>query len=176
MYLITLYFDDHANKILERYINKIASVTGNYFMTNNHVPPHMTISAIEARNMDVLLPAFKSLQYKLKSGTVQIVSIGQLLPYVMYGAVVMNAYLLNSSNLIFDAYKNIPEVSVSKYYQPLSWLPHITLGKTLDKEQMRIAFAALQDSFIPFNATVTKIGLAKVNPHEDILTFDLMSE
>lgn len=33
------------------------------------------------------------------------------------------------------------------------------------------AFGVLQDSFAPFEATVTEIGLAKVNPHEDVERF-----
>ena len=69
--------------------------------------------------------------------------------------------------------KDIPETSISRYYQPGSWLPHVTLGKTLTKEQMQTAFAVMQDNFQPFTATITEIGLAKVNPHEDVVRFEL---
>ena len=61
MYLISVYFDDKTNRILQRYINQIAERTGNAFMTEKNVPPHMTISSIEARSVDVLIPAFESL-------------------------------------------------------------------------------------------------------------------
>ena len=47
--------------ILLRYINKIAEKTGNSFMVDNNVPPHMTISAIEARSENVLLGAMERL-------------------------------------------------------------------------------------------------------------------
>ena len=63
---------------------------------------------------------------------------------------------------------DIKETTISRYYKPGSWLPHVTLGKTLSKEQMRAAFAVMQDNFQPFEAIVTQIGLAKVNPHEDV--------
>ena len=43
MYLVSVYFDDKSNKIISDYINKIAQKTGNTFMTDNHVPPHLTI-------------------------------------------------------------------------------------------------------------------------------------
>ena len=49
MYLISVYFDDKNNKIISNYINKIAQKTGNTFMTDNHVPPHLTIMSVEAR-------------------------------------------------------------------------------------------------------------------------------
>ena len=46
-------------------------------------------------------------------------------------------------------------------------------GETLTKEQMQTAFAVMQDNFQPFTATITEIGLAKVNPHEDVVRFEL---
>ena len=49
MYLISVYFDDKSNKIISNYINKIAQKTGNTFMTDNHVPPHLTIMSVEVR-------------------------------------------------------------------------------------------------------------------------------
>lgn len=173
MYLISLYFDDKTNRILQRYIGQIAEKTGNMFMTENHVPPHMTVSAIEARNVDVLRPVFESLKGKMKSGSVQFVSVGQLLPYVFYTTPVLNSYLLDVSQQVYETMKDIDETTISKYYKPLSWLPHVTLGKTLSKEQMQLAFQVMQESFIPFEGIVTEIGLAKVNPHEDVVRFEL---
>ena len=70
---------------------------------------------------------------------------------------------------------NIREVTVSKFYRPKQWMPHITLGKKLTKEQMQIAFTLMQESFMPFQGKITSIGLAKTNPHEDILTIELES-
>ena len=100
MYLVSAYFDSETNKILQGYINKIAAATGNDFMVKNNVPPHLTLSAIEARGVDVLLP-------------------------------------------------------------------HITLAKTLTREQMLDAVKVMQD-FKSIKAKIVKIGLAKVNPHEDV--------
>lgn len=175
MYLISVYFDEKTNNILQRYINQIAEKTGNYFMTDNKVPPHMTISSIEARNVEVLQPIFVGLEGKIVSGEIRFVSIGQFLPYVFYALPVMNEYLLELSRQIFDSFKDIPQTSISKYYQPLSWLAHVTLGKKLDKEQMQKAFEVMQESFVPFTAKVVEIGLAKVNPHEDVVKFKLFS-
>ena len=173
MYLISAYFDDNANRILQGYIEKIASVSGNTFMIDNNVPPHLTISAIEARNIDVLVPGFDSLKGELTQGEIQFVSIGQLLPYVIYTTPVLNEYLQNMILTVNDAYKDVPETSISKFYKPNSWLAHTTLGKTLSKEQMLDAFSIMQTSFAPFKATVTEIGLAKVNPHMDVERFSL---
>ena len=93
MYLITIYFDKQTNKTLQWYIDKIAEKTNNHFMIENRVPPHMTIAAIEARNVNVLKPAFETLNGKLYSGSMKVVSVGQLFPYVMYATPVLNQEL-----------------------------------------------------------------------------------
>lgn len=169
MYLISAYFDDETNNRIQRYINQIAEKTGNTFMTDNHVPPHITISAIEARSVDVLVPHMKKLQDILQQGKIHCASVGMLLPYVLYATPVLNKYLQDLSQQVYNAIPNDDEITISKYYRPMQWLPHITLGKKLTKEQMQMAIGIMQDGFAPFEATVTEIGLAKVNPHEDVL-------
>jgi len=173
MYLISVYFDEKANKNLQRYINMIADRTGNAFMTDNNVPPHMTISSIEARNVETLVPAFEGLKNNITAGSVQFVSVGQLLPYVMYVTPILNEYLLDLQNKVYEAVKDIPETSVSKLYRPYSWLPHVTIGKKLDKDQLMSAFDVCRNNFVPFEARITGIGLAKVNPHEDVIRYEM---
>mgnify|MGYP000270165763 CR=1 FL=1 len=161
MYLVSVYFDKTAEHILQRYINKIAEKTGNSFMTDNNVPPHMTISAIEARSENALLGAMDNLRNSLSNGTISIVSVGNCCHmYFMPRRCLTDIYRIYRKK-VFDEMKSIPESTVSRYYKPMSWLPHITLGKTLTKEQMQMAFSVMQESFVPFEATITEIGLAR---------------
>lgn len=173
MYLISAYFDEQTNQTINRYIRQIAESTKNPFMLDKQVPPHLTISSIEARQGEVLFPYMEKLQEHISQGKIQIVSVGMFFPYVMYLTPVLNEYLLNLSQQIYDAVNDIPEVNVSRFYQPMNWLPHITLGKTLTKEQMRLAFAVMQDNFTPLEGNIIKIGLAKTNPHQDLLYREL---
>jgi len=173
MYLISAYFDEKTNRRVNRYIEQIAEKTGNAFMTDNKVPAHLTILSVEARNGEQLIPCMEELQEKLHSGRIHIVSVGMLLPYVIYVTPVLNEYLQNLSLRIYDSIPRNKEISVGRYYKPMQWLPHITLGKTLTKEQMQKAFNCMQDNFSPFEGEIVSIGLAKTNPHEDILKFDL---
>ncbi len=173
MYLISIYFDENTNKILQNLINRVAQTSGNTFMTDNNVPPHMTIAAIQTRNSEEIIPYFESLKGNISSGKINIVSPGQLLPYVMYVAPVLNEYLDKMSQEIASMTEKIPGIKLSKYYRPYSWLPHITIGKTLGRDEMIKAFQILQQYFVPFEANVTEIGLAKTNPHEDIVRFEL---
>lgn len=173
MYLISVYFDDKSNKQLQRYCKLIAEKTGNTFMTEHKVPPHMTIAAIEARNVELLCPAFESLNGRTGLGQIQFVSIGLFLPYVMYVTPVLNAYLFDLQKSIYETIRDIPETTVGRFYQPHSWLPHVTLGKMLDKQQMLTACKVMQEQFVPFTADITEIGLATVNPHRDVRRFSL---
>lgn len=143
-------------------------------MIEKQVPPHMTLSAIETRNVDILIPAIKQLEGKLHSETIQFVTVGQLFPYVLYTMPVLNAYLQDLSLQISNVISDISEATVSKYYRPQSWLPHVTLAKTLSKEEMQRAFSVVQERFSVFQAQVTELGLAKVNPHNDVLRFNLV--
>ena len=149
MYLISVYFDDKSNKIISNYINKIAQKTGNTFMTDNHVPPHLTIMSVEAREEKNLTEVMEQLERALTKGQIQLVSVGVLLPYVLYAAPVLNLYLEDMIEQVHDMVKHIPEVRMSRYYQPMQWLPHITLGKKLSKEQMQEAFSVMQELFVP---------------------------
>lgn len=173
MYLVSVYFDEKTNKILQRYINQIAEKTGNAFMLEHKVPPHMTILQIEARNEDALVVRMDSLRDTLQSGVIEIVSVGMLLPYVIYATPVLNEYLLDLSKSTYQTFEGIEDTKISKYYKPMFWLPHITLGKILSKEQIISAVEVMQNQFVPITAMVTEIGLAKVNPHEDIVRFKL---
>ncbi|MDE6620746.1 MAG: hypothetical protein K2K74_09735 [Lachnospiraceae bacterium] len=174
MYLISVYFDNSSTKRIQALIDQVALASGNHYMTAKQVPPHLTLSAIEARSVEVLIPAVKKLEGTLQHGTVQFVTVGQLFPYVLYTMPVLNPYLQELAVHVYDAVSEIPETTVSRYYRPYSWLPHVTLGKTLSREQMQQAFVVVQDRFSVFEAQITELGLARVNPHYDVLRFPLL--
>lgn len=162
MYLISAYFDEQTNRILQGYIDAVAAATGNDFMTAHRVPPHMTIGAVEARSQDVLMPSFMEFLGEVDSGPVEFVSIGQLMPQVIYAQPYLNEYLMDLSVKSYESFKDIPETSISSRYQPYQWLPHVTLGKTLTKEQLLKAVEATCD-FAPFTGRITSMGIARVN-------------
>lgn len=173
MYLISVYFDDKSSKTLQKYIDRIAFATGNLFMSENNVPPHLTVCAFESKSTAPLVPAFENLVTHISGGVVPIVALGQFLPYVLYVSPVFNSYLQDLSIKTFDCFSQISGVLVNKFYSVGNWLPHITLAKTLSKDQLRTAFDTMQEIFHPMETTVTEISLAKTNPHHDILRFRL---
>ncbi|QFJ55382.1 2'-5' RNA ligase family protein [Pseudobutyrivibrio xylanivorans] len=168
MYLISAYFDEKANKILSGYIDGVAKACGNNFMIDNNVPSHLTILSIEAKDEEAVVEKASAVMKTLSSGEILIPTLGQILPGVIYASPVINEYIMDLQVKLYEALKDMEEISFSKYYLPYSWMPHITLGKTLEPEQMKDAFTYLQKSFVPLEAKIVEIGVAKTNPHRDI--------
>ena len=174
MYLISAYFDEHTTRRLKSNIDGIFRCTGNSFMIDHNVPPHLTLSAFETRDISSLYPVMDKLKVNLSPIDIHIVSVGVFFPYVIYSTPVLDEALHNMAFKIYDLITGIDEdVSINKYYNPAKWFPHITLAKTLSDEQMRKAFNYLQSSFVVLSGTVTEIGLAKTNPHEDLMRIKL---
>ena len=173
MYLVSLYFDEKTNKKIQQYINKVAEQTGNTFMLDGNVPPHMTVSAFESLDEKSAIDALERAVAKLKSGPLEWASVGQFFPYVFFWAPVLNEYLHEMSVQICNALSQIEGIMISPYYQPFQWLPHTTIAKKLSKEEMQTAFQVMQNSFGTFEGEVVRIGLAKPNPHRDIVSFEL---
>ena len=173
MYLLSIYFDEKTNKIIQRYINQVAEKTGNRFMTEGSVPPHITISAFETQDEKSAIEELDSLVKELRKGNLTWASVGQFFPYVIYIAPVLNEYLQGLSKQMYDNLSALDGIFISPYNQPFQWHPHTTIAKKLSKEEMKIAFEVMQESFGMFEGEVVKIGLAKPNPHRDIATWEL---
>ena len=173
MYLISIYFDEQTNKRITQYIHQVAKKSGNTFMLDGNVPPHITISSFETRNEEKVIQVLERKLPELKRGTLQWASVGVFLPYVIYLAPVLNEYLHNLSLCIYKSVVEVEDTTISRFYRPLQWMPHTTIGKKLSKEEMSKAFEVLQNQFGVFSGQVTKIGLAKTNPYEELCIFEL---
>ena len=176
MYLISIYFDEKTNKIIENLIRKTAEKSGNTFMLDGNVPPHITVSSFETRREDEAIKRLEKCAQKFARGEIQWVSVGSFLPHVIYITPVLNEYLHNMAVDVFESMNGMEETIIRKCYQPFQWLPHTTIGKTLSKGEMQAAFEVLQEQFAVFIGTVTKIGLAKTNPYTELELFTLKED
>lgn len=183
MYLLTSYFDDSTTEQLQHVMDEVARQTGNDFMIRNHVPPHLTISAFDQKNPKRAVELFERFSSKLSdsyccddinsdsnsnSNHIYIASPGAFLPSVIYLEAVQNRYLFELSEMAHKEFCADPATRPNRFYLPFQWIPHITIAKQLTDEQMRIAFAVLQQSFHPLEAKIVRFGLSKPNPHTDL--------
>lgn len=173
MYLISIYFDEKTDKQIRKLMKKVAEKTGNTFMTDNDIPPHITVAAMETRDEDAAIAAIENCLSQLKQGELRWVSVGAFLPHVIYLEPVLNEYLHGLAATLNEALRNLPDTIISTHYQPFSWLPHTTIGKQLTKEQMEMSFRVLQNQFTSMKGHAAKIGIAKPNPHRDLKVWEL---
>lgn len=157
MYLISLYFDKKTEKRIQYLIERVAKVTGNSYLLEHKIPPHLTVGMVS--EVDYLE------QIQLKSGKVQFVSVGMFKTNTIFLQPILNEYLYQIST-------QIEQVEGSRY-QMFHWIPHVTVGKRLTREEQLAAVALLQKEFGIFEGTVTRIGLAKTKPYEDVFTRNL---
>lgn len=172
MYLFSVYFDKKTEDRIKTYVNDVEMSCGNTFMTDNSVPPHMTISAFETREEDRVVEMMATSISNIKKNKVELVTVGTF-PTVIFIQPVLNEYLHNISSMIYDKLVSVPNVKISKYYKPFSWLPHVTIGKQLTDVEMRMAFDVLQKSFGMFEGEIVRIELAKKNPYRVIASWEL---
>ncbi len=174
MYLISLYFDKKTNQIIQNHIEGAAEHSGNGYMLEKEVPPHITLTAFETKlaeeSLIALLDEVISLQ---KVGNVQWVSVGAFFPQVLFLIPVLNEYLHGMSECVCNRLATDSTAKIQNCYRPFCWMPHTTIAKKLSKEEMRLAFARLQNEFAPFSGTVERIGLSRATPKKEIKSWEL---
>ena len=172
MYLISVYFDKKTEHRIQSYINDVAKESGNAFMNDNNVPPHITITAFETLEEKCVVEVLSNAISQIERNKIEWVTVGAF-PTVIFIQPVLNEYLHNMSSLIYESIENLSDTKISKYYKPFSWLPHATIEKQLSEDEMRKAFDVLQKSFGVFEGEVVRIELAKKNPYRVIASWEL---
>lgn len=176
MYLISIYFDVKTEQMLQSYINQVSKGTGNTFMLDGNIPPHITLCGFQAKDETKVIEVFEEFVDKLKMGQIYFASLGVFKGQVIYVQPILNEYLNKLCDQIYNTYKDIQDISFSPYYMPNNWIPHMSIGKHLNEEQLVEAFRLLVKQFMPMEAMVTRIGIAKTNPHRDIKIYELKEE
>lgn len=74
-------------------------------------------------------------------------------------------------SLYFD--NKSSNIIISKYYLPFQWMPHTTIAKQLNRDELLIGFEELDNNFNILNGEVTKITLSSINPYRDIVVWEI---
>ena len=80
MYLVSIYFDEKTTSRIQGYITQVAKRSGNPFMIEKNVPPHLTISAFETRSEDQVISLFEETRDMFQSGESNLVFSGSVFP------------------------------------------------------------------------------------------------
>ena len=175
MYLVSLFFDEETERILQKLIRRTAEKTGNFYMLEHEIPPHLTIAACKTKRERELKEALDGSAGVWHAGSIDWAAIGSFKPRVLFLLPVLSRYLHElcvSANAAADRAGRNEGEEISRY-RSYGWIPHTTIARTLSEKQMLLGFHILQADFTPFTGKGTRIGLARSNPYQDIKVWEL---
>ena len=175
-YAIVLYFDDTTNKIIGNMIERTATLSGNSYMLDINIPPHVTLGCFLSDEQSDLLEKVESFAKSVTPFKVTFHSIGAFEPYVLFASPVKDECLTQMNNALHKLLLNDYEPAENANYLPDRWMPHCSLAVRLDAEQFAKAKAIESEIDLPFTARVTKIALAKCNPYNVMATWNINEE
>ena len=173
MYLVSIYFDEKTEQNMRSFINQVAKVTGNTFMLDGNIPPHITLLGFQGKDETEIIRLLDEGIKDIESDSIYFGSVGEFKGQVIYLQPILSEYLHQLSQKVYHIYKDKEDISFSPFYKPFSWIPHMSIGKHLEEGQLMEAFRYLVKNFVPMEAQVTRIGIAKTNPHRDIKIYEI---
>ena len=152
---------------------KVGDKSGNKFMIEGKVPPHITIAAFQTKEESKVVEILGDKIKDIKDTIITWASIGIFKSSVIFLAPVLNKDLHDISVCVNKVLSLVDDIAISNFYLPFQWMPHTTIAKKLSREELMIAFQELEKNFTIFSGRITKIGLSRTNPYEDIIVWEL---
>jgi len=173
-YAIVLYFNKAMEDKINSFIYKIANETGNKYMVDNNIPPHITISLFKYdEEIDTIINIVENNISKFIKNKIGIASIGIFNPNVLYLSPIMNDYLIDLNKDINKIIKTNNNVLFDKNYMENQWIPHISLAVKLNKNELVNGIKTLMEYFEVIEIEANRIGLSECNPYKDIKTWEI---
>ena len=165
-YAVSLHFGQEVNEIIQSTMNAIADQTGNRFMIENKVPPHITIGAFHAAKSQEanLLALVEDFTRGQRSGSVQFCEVGNFNNKVLFLKPQKNDFLTGLNTHLHTLL--LPEFSKAEngYYLPDIWYPHTTLATGLSSSQFEKALGIAREITLPLDAATGELAVYQCSP------------
>ena len=174
-YAVSLHFSQKINEIVISTLQAIADKTGNRFMIENKIPPHITIGAFHAAREEEakLLQLVEEFAQGQKAGRVQFSQIGNFNGKVLFLKPEKNLFLSeinkNLHTLLLPAF----EKAENGYYLPDIWFPHTTLATRLNQSQFSAAEEIAKKISLPLEAPIEELAVYQCSPFLELKKFGL---
>ena len=173
-YAVTLYFDDETSGAIRGLTKELADVTGNTYMIQNDVPPHLTLGMFHVIETDQeklkkLFGEFvEKARMEILSGQDLEISFGVFEDFVgkvIFIKIEKEELLAGVNKLLHDMFVPHFEAGDNRNYLPENWYPHITLGFKLAPDQFEKGMEFLKWKTALSRGRCARIGLACCNPY-----------
>lgn len=172
-YAVILRLDEVSEKKILQMIEMIVAGGVNDYMSENKIPPHVTVAAMDTENLNQVISIMDGIVPKLSSGKLIWSSIGVFNPSVLFLAPVVNEYLLHTSKIVNESLSGY-DIKCLSYYLPFEWVPHTTVATNLNDQEVVAAFSSIQINFKPLSGHSTRITLVQSKPFKIIKEWDLV--
>ena len=172
-YAIVLYFDANTNDTIRKIIARTATLSGNNYMLDINIPPHVTLGCFFSDEHGHLTERVESFVKNITPFEVTFNAIGSFEPYVLFASPMKDKKLTQLNALLHELLLSNYEPAENSNYLPDRWMPHCSLAVRLDEEQFAKAKTIEAEIDLPFTARVTKIALAKCNPYNEVAIWDI---
>ncbi|RHM60884.1 MULTISPECIES: 2'-5' RNA ligase family protein [Coprobacillaceae] len=165
MYHLSLYFDEKTTKQLQTY---------QIHLSQSLKPTvHLTLIRFDSHHLDWIIQELDNLLKEYRIFELYFVSLGSLQAKHLFIQPVYHASLHDLMKKIDLIIKCDPSVHLSSYYQFLNWLPHVTIARNQNRQQITQNFSLLNQQFKPFKGKVTQIRLTHLQPYQEIKVWNL---
>lgn len=174
-YAVSLHFSQKVNEIVISTLQAIADETGNLFMIENKIPPHITIGAFHAAREEEakLLQLVEGFAQGQKAGTVQFSEVGDFNGKVLFLKPEKNLFLSEINNALHSLLLPEFEKAENGYYLPDIWFPHTTLATRLNQSQFFAAEKIAKQITLPLAAAIEELAIYQCSPFLELKKFGL---
>ena len=174
-YAVSLHFTQKENEIVISTLQAIADETGNSFMIENKIPPHITIGAFHAAREEEakLLQLIENFAQGQKAGTVQFKVVGNFNGKVLFLKPEKNLFLSEINNALHTLLLPEFEKAENGYYLPDIWFPHTTLATRLNQNQFSAAKEIAKQISLPLEAAIEELAVYQCSPFLELKKFGL---
>ncbi|MCR5400668.1 MAG: 2'-5' RNA ligase family protein [Treponema sp.] len=174
-YAVSLHFSQKINEIVISTLQAIADETGNRFMIENKIPPHITIGAFHAarEGEGKLLQHVENFARDQKAGTVQFSEVGDFNGKVLFLKPEKNIFLSDINKELHTLLLPEFEKAENGYYLPDIWFPHTTLATRLNQSQFSAAKEIAKQITLPLEAAIEELAVYQCSPFLELKKFGL---
>ena len=174
-YAVSLHFSQKVNEIITSTSKAIADKTGNRFVIENKIPPHITIGAFHAAREEKakLLQLVEDFAQGQKVGTVQFSEVGNFNGKVLFLKPEKNLFLSEINKALYSLLLPEFEKAENGYYLPDIWFPHTTLATRLNQSQFSAAKEIAKKITLPLEAAIEELAFYQCSPFLELKKFGL---
>ena len=168
-YAVLIYFD-HASEVkIRRIQSEVSRVTGNNYLSDNNILPHITLSLFSKESYQDILEDLASYAAELRDISVSLSSIGvfnsnpavvNLLP------VVSDDLIRTHKSLTAKLSRHISDFN--PYYERANWVPHCAVAVNISPDELIGAIETTCRLFTPIICTFSTLSLVECNPYSKV--------